>query len=277
MKIALGDQQVFYTAGATLETNTTSNPPPGQKTIVFLHGAGLDHSVWVMPSRYFARHGFRVVAPDLPKHGATSGPLLQDINAFAEWVVELLEALCIERCNLVGHSMGSLIAFALAAKHPARAERMALLGTASPMRVGEGLLSAAKDSDAAAYAMANTWSHSRDGKFGRSGQPGLWNMNTGLRLMQRCEAGVFHADLAACNAFDAEAIERVSQTPTLIIAGSKDQMTPVRVGHKLAERIDDTQTVLLPGSGHAMLSEQPNAVLDALAAFLMEGNPPTFN
>jgi len=270
MKIALGDQQVFYTTGATLASHTASSPVAGQKTIVFLHGAGLDHSVWVMPSRYFARHGFRVVAPDLPEHGATGGPLLHDIDGYATWVSELLEALQVERCHLVGHSMGSLITFAVAAKHPALIERMALLGTASPMRVGEGLLSAAEDSDAAAYAMANTWSHSRDGKFGRSGQPGLWNMNTGLRLMQRCKEGVFHADLTACNAFDAEAIDRVTQTPTLIIAGSKDQMTPVRVGHKLAERIDETQTVVLPGSGHAMLSEQPNAVLDALAAFLLE-------
>ena len=269
MKIELNGQSVFYTMGST---GAAAKIDPAAKNLVFVHGAGMDHSVWVMPSRYFARHGFNVVVPDLPQHGNSDGTLLTSIEAYADWLRDLLAALDIERCALIGHSMGSLITFATAARHPQLIEKIALLGTASPMPVGKGLLDAALDNDEAAYAMANTWSHSPTGKLGRSGQPGLWNLNTGLRLLQRGRDDVYHADLAACNAFNSEAFDAVSHCPALIIAGSKDQMTPPAGSVGLAQRIKETETVLLNGSGHSMLSEQPNAVLDALAGFLMDGS-----
>ena len=44
-----------------------------QKNVIFLHGAGMDHTVFVMPSRYFARHNFNVYAFDLPCHGLSEG------------------------------------------------------------------------------------------------------------------------------------------------------------------------------------------------------------
>lgn len=278
MKLTLHGESVFYSTGSARDRNlpqsaynTANNTAEHtDNALVFLHGAGMDHTVWVMPTRYFARHGFRVIAPDLPAHGASSGSPLTSIEAYADWLRDLLDALNLSRASLIGHSMGSLIAVATAAQHPERVDKLALLGTADPMRVGAGLLHAAQDNDAAAYAMANTWSHSATGKLGRSGQPGLWNLNTGLRLMQRSRAGVFHADLAACNAFDANRLDRVVDVNALVIAGSRDQMTPATKGHAMAKRIDRVTITQLPGSGHSMLSEQPNAVLDALAGFLVD-------
>ena len=46
---------------------------PSLPTIVFLHGAGFDHSVWMLLARSFAHHGFGVLAPDLPGHGRSAG------------------------------------------------------------------------------------------------------------------------------------------------------------------------------------------------------------
>src|ERR1700724_2509761 len=47
-----------------------------QPTIVLLHGAGFDHTIWALHSRWFAHHGFGVLAPDLPGHGRSSGTAL---------------------------------------------------------------------------------------------------------------------------------------------------------------------------------------------------------
>ena len=58
MRLEINGSPVFVGTGST---PIQSDRP----TIVFLHGAGMDHSVWLMPARYFARHGFNVVAPDL--------------------------------------------------------------------------------------------------------------------------------------------------------------------------------------------------------------------
>ncbi len=47
-------------------------------TIVLLHGAGFDHTTWALHSRWFAHHGFGVLAPDLPGHGRSGGAPLAD-------------------------------------------------------------------------------------------------------------------------------------------------------------------------------------------------------
>ena len=49
-------------------------------TVIFLHGAGLDHTCWQLASRWFAWHGHSVLAVDLPGHGRSSGapPCLKD-------------------------------------------------------------------------------------------------------------------------------------------------------------------------------------------------------
>ena len=48
-----------------------------QPTIAFLHGGGMDHTVWALQTRWFAHHGRNVLALDLPGHGRSEGPALQ--------------------------------------------------------------------------------------------------------------------------------------------------------------------------------------------------------
>src|SRR5438874_3683443 len=77
-------------------------------TIVFVHGAAHDHSVWALQSRYFAYHGRNVLAIDLPGHGRSSGPPLPSVEAIADWLAALLDAAQVRQAALVGHSFGSL-------------------------------------------------------------------------------------------------------------------------------------------------------------------------
>src|SRR3981081_3291586 len=91
-----------------------------QPTILLLHGAGFDHTTWALHSRWFAHHGYGVLAPDLPGHGRSSGAPLPAIADMADWTAALLDAAGAAKARLVGHSMGSLIALETAARHPAR-------------------------------------------------------------------------------------------------------------------------------------------------------------
>src|ERR1700743_1489864 len=79
-------------------------------TAVFLHGAGFDRTTWALHSRWFAHHGFAVLAPDLPGHGEATGPVLKSIGEMADWTAALLPAAGAKPAYLIGHSMGSLIA-----------------------------------------------------------------------------------------------------------------------------------------------------------------------
>src|ERR1700744_5905542 len=89
-------------------------------TVVLLHGAGFDHSTWALHSRWFAHHGFSVLAPDLPGHGRSAGPALQSIADMADWTAALLDSARAAKAQLIGHSMGSLIALETAARYPAK-------------------------------------------------------------------------------------------------------------------------------------------------------------
>ena len=240
----------------------------GRPAAVFIHGAGMDHSVWVMPARYFARNGLNVLAPDLPGHGRSEGPAQTSIADMAAWVVRAMDVAGLDSAAVVGHSMGALVAYALAAQHPSRCRALALLGPSAPMPVTDLLLNAAEDNDHAAIDMANTWSHSPQAKLGANQNPGMWMLGGGERLLEKASPGVFHADLNACNDFDPDADAGPVRCPALVIVGEADQMTPVRAGIAVSERLAEAKLLRLPGCGHAMLSERPNEVLDALISIV---------
>src|SRR3981189_2714300 len=58
-------------------------------TTLLLHGAGFDHTPWALHSRWFAHHGFGVLAPDLPGHGRSAGAPLPTIAEMADWTAPL--------------------------------------------------------------------------------------------------------------------------------------------------------------------------------------------
>lgn len=251
--------------------NGSGHPAADAASVVFVHGAGMDHTVWALPARYFARRGLRVAAIDLPGHGRSNGPPLDSVAAMSEWLDPVLRELGIDRAAIVGHSMGSLVAYHFAWSNPDRCRALALLGTSAPMPVTDPLMNAARDNHHAAFDMANTWSHST-GTLGANANPGIWMLGAGERLLERSRPGVFHADLTACNGFDAGS--GTVECPCLVIVGDDDMMTPARAGLDVAASLPDANIVRLSGCGHAMLNERPNEVLDALIPILMDPDHP---
>src|SRR6201993_4908219 len=93
-------------------------------TAVFIHGAQNDHSVWILQTRYFAHHGFNVLAVDLPGHGRRQGAAKASVEALADWLLALLDAAGVQSAALFGHSMGSLIALEASHKAPQRVSHL---------------------------------------------------------------------------------------------------------------------------------------------------------
>jgi pimeloyl-ACP methyl ester carboxylesterase len=233
--------------------------------IVLLHGAGFDHTIWALHSRWFAHHGFGVLAPDLPGHGRSGGEALSTIADMADWTAALLEAAGVSKAKLVGHSMGSLIALEAAARHPTKVSALSLIGTAATMTVGPDLLKAAEANDHAAIDMVSIWGLGFQAGLGGSLAPGLW-MHTGAqRVLEQCRRGVLFNDLFACNAYQgALAAAAAITVPATLVLGERDMMTPARAGKALAAAIPNSRTVVLPGAGHMMMVERPDELLAAL-------------
>ncbi len=235
--------------------------------IVFIHGAGLDHTCWGLQSRWFAWHGWSVLAVDLPAHGRSGGAPLTSIAALGDWVLALLTAAGLEQAALVGHSMGAVIALETAAKAPQRVTQLGLLGIASAMPVHPNLLAAAREAPAKAYAMMTGWCFANAAKIGGNTAPGMWMTGSARALFDRNAPGVLAADLAACSAWSTgrDSAARI-QAPTLLVLGAQDVMTPAKKGQELAAAIPAAKIMVLPTSGHMMMHEAPDATLDALIA-----------
>jgi pimeloyl-ACP methyl ester carboxylesterase len=253
-------------------------------TVVLIHGAQHDHSVWALQSRYLAHHGLNVLAVDLPGHRRSEGPPLPSIRSMANWLHRLLDTLTVERALFAGHSMGSLVALEAAAMRPARASGLVLFATAVPMRVSDTLLDAAANREAEAIDMVNQWSHSTLAAKPSCPAPGFWLHGMNQRLMQRISSGsdapVFSIDFTACNQYGNEQYgdehgsglqaAAAIRCPARIVAGRRDVMTPASRLRALTAALESSgmpvDTVMLD-CGHAMLAEQPDACLDALFSF----------
>jgi len=147
--------------------------------------------------------------------------------------------------------------------------RIALVGTAFPMRVSPELIEATKTRESEAHLMINHWSHSALAHYPSNPGPGFWVAGGHLRLMQRQKPGVLHADFAACDAY-ASGLERAAQVkcPALFLLGRLDAMTPARAGRELARAVPSSIVKTLGDSGHNLMGEKPDEILDALAEFL---------
>lgn len=267
MKLDLsGHRSYCYTGGRPLA--------PERPTVVFIHGAGHDHSVWSLQTRYFVSHGWNVLAPDLPGHGSSDGPALASIEALADWVLALVAGVGCRRVMLAGHSMGSLIALEAAARAPERITQLGLIGTAFPMKVSPALLATARETPQAAIDLVNTFSLSTIAAKPSFPAPGAWLHGGQRALMRRmqgqAEAGglnLFAHDFAICDAY-AGGLQAAAavRCPAALVLGRRDSMTPPRAARELGEALRATVTTL--PAGHSLMAEAPDGVLAALRALL---------
>lgn len=238
---------------------------PDLPAVVLIHGAGLDHSVWALQSRWLAHHGRNVLAVDLPGHGRSAGAPLRSIPEMADFVVRLLDAAGIAQAALIGHSMGSFVALEAARRHPARIRALGLIGTAAAMPVHPDLLAAAEANSPDAIAMLTIWGTGFAAGIGGCRAPGMWMSGGAEAVWHRAAPGVLHTDLAACDAYkEAPLAAAAVSCPVAIVQGGSDIMTPLRSTHMLTKAMPAATLTVLHGAGHMLLSERPDEVMAAL-------------
>lgn len=267
MKLTVNNATAYcYTGGKPFN--------PAQPTIVFIHGVVNDHSVWALQSRYFANHGWNVLAVDLPGHCRSEGEAPASVEAAAIFIAGLLDAAGVQRAALVGHSWGSLIALETAGQLKERISHLVLVGTAYPMKVSQPLLEAALNEPEKALHMVNVFSRS---SLAPPVAPGSWIFSSNLALGRRVlasstQTNVFHRGFSACNDYanGEQAMEQVT-CPVLFLLGATDQMTTPKAAQTLIAKAKSSgkmHTVQMLPVGHHQMTETPEATLSALKDFL---------
>jgi pimeloyl-ACP methyl ester carboxylesterase len=270
MKFTVNGHETYaYTGGKPFN--------PAQPTVIFIHGVVNDHSVWILQSRYLAHHGWNVLALDLPGHCRSAGEAPATVEAGADFIRDVLDALGLERAALVGHSWGSLIAMEAAARLKDRISHLVLVGTASPMKVSPILLELSQNAPRKALEMVNVFSRATLAAPPSALGPGTWVYGANLALGQRVinsnpHVNVFHRGFVACDSYrGGEAAMAAITCPVLFVNGAQDQMTTPRAAQPLiqaARTHGKTVSVTTVPMGHHQMNESPEETLAALRSFL---------
>ncbi|GEM44971.1 alpha/beta fold hydrolase [Deinococcus cellulosilyticus] len=257
--------------------------------LVLLHGTAID-SAWLSYGRHldhFARH-FHVFAPDFPGYGLSSDPQKRhQTRELAEFLLEFLDALNLQKSRVVAFSMGGAIALQVALRHPERFERLVLVDSFGlfgrihvPWIPRLGIR-------AEKFALW-LWDLSRK-------HPGFLALILKLlvihnpRLVTRELLSELQSEMNNPETFlrwlqselgwtryTTNMYEDLPnlQVPTLLVHAQHDRVTPASRTHFAVKKIKNAKHIIIPRSGHWVMREQPetwrSSVLDFLLSDLVD-------
>ena len=243
---------------------------PKKPTVVFVHGSGLDHRSWALQARWFAFHGFSVLAPDLPGHSLSEGEPLKSIESMGKWLVKAIKHSGAENVHLVGHSQGFLVALEAAILLEDKLKSLTAVASASAIPVNESLVDTAQKNTKEAADMLLRWGFGSRSHSGSSAVPGMQPIGIGRQIMS---SNPLAEDLLACNKYkNGINCAKNIKAPSNVIVATEDKNTPYKFGLELAELLG-AETITVSGAGHMLPIEAPKSTLDAIKSFILQTNP----
>jgi pimeloyl-ACP methyl ester carboxylesterase len=228
--------------------------------LVLIHSAGGDHLSW--PAELRRLPGFRVITPDLPGHGKTTGPGRQSVQDYARDIVEFINVVGLSRAVFVGHAMGGAISLALALDYPDRVAGIGLISSGPTLPIPSSVIENAANLSTLPLAIRN-----------------LLEMSLGSQTPDTLKGIVFKRfaetrqtllldDLLACNKFNVADRLNAIRAPVLVVCGTEDKLTPLRFSQLLSSKIPGAALQTMEGAGHMLVVEQPGRLAKLISVFL---------
>lgn len=255
------------------------------RPLVLLHGITLRHDVWAPQLRELADR-YRVIAVDLRGHGeSTAGSDGYGLPRLADDLASLLEALDLHDAVVVGHSMGGMTAMQFCGQHPeVLADRVAGLifvatrahqvlppyvdrGARSLVARGQGVLDAGRTLPARSTTTRNV------ARLAFGDHPSPKAVSIVAEMGESIAPQALLPSVAGLIEHDAREALRRTHTPSLVIVGTRDLLTPVPSASHLAHLLPRSELVVLPRAGHQLMQERPAEVAELIDDFV-SGLPP---
>jgi len=260
--------------GLTYRVQVTGDGPP----LLLLHGFTGSGDSWAPLVPFFAAR-YRTIAPDLVGHGETDAPADPEryrMERCVEDLVAILDALAVDRCHVLGYSMGGRVALHLALAVPERVWTLVLVG-ASPgipdpaeraARVKQDEALAAYIEQAGIAAFVERWEQLPLFATQKRLPEAVRAAIRAQRLRNRPE-GLANSLRGMGAGAQVPLVDRLHEVamPCLLMAGELDEKYRRLVG-EMAERMPRAETAIVAGAGHAVHVEQPEAFLQRVFAFL---------
>ncbi len=239
--------------------------------VVLIHGVGLDQSIW-SDQRNVLSKDHTVITYDIYGHGDSAlSKQLVTLDVFSEQLLGVLDHFELERADIVGFSIGSLIAETFCLAHPDRVDRMGVLNGVFDRSPEEGAgvrqrLEVAKSEGPSAIinAAVERW-------FSPEFQEARPDVISAVR--KRLESNDPEGFLPAYGIFahiDDQIAERIGEikADVLVMTGTLDTGSTPAMAYRLAERLDNARVEILEGGRHMMPVENADYVSAVLSDFL---------
>ena len=260
-------RRTSLSSGVTLEVAEQGRGP----AVLFLHGVtdswrSFERILPLLPAE------LRAIVPSQRGHGESDRPADgYDIERLADDAHALLDAAGVERATVVGHSMGSIVAQALAAAHPERVERLVLVGSATRFDIPEvrelaGAVEQLHDAVPPTFA--------REFQLSTIHRPIPDDfLETVVRECLKAPLRVWQQALAGILRFSADALLPRIDMPTLIVWGDRDGIAPRSEQQRLLQGIRRASLHVFEDTGHATHWERPERFVEQLLAFVRPERP----
>jgi 3-oxoadipate enol-lactonase len=260
--IKVGDRDVYY-----------RDDGAGQPAL-FIQGLGVDHRGWAPVCAPLSKR-FRCISFDNRDVGRSSQvEAPYDVVGMAGDALGLLDALEIERADVVGVSMGGVIAQEIAIRHPERVRKLALVSTYTSgdprgTAIFEGQALLRRTLSREEYCRTTFWSVYTYDDYGREGFIDEMVRRTAGNDLWQPQAAYERHVRAVLSANTESRLKRIA-APTLIVSGADDILTPMRFQTLMAREIPDNRLRIVEGAGHGMIWSHPERVVEELGAFLAD-------
>jgi pimeloyl-ACP methyl ester carboxylesterase len=227
-------------------------------TIIFVHGSGGCADIW----RYQTAHFPDSHAVNLPGH--PHGPVLKSVDECVDWLRKYLKERGCKDVVLAGHSFGGAIALTYALKYPQELKGIVIIGSGARLRVHSMFLTPCEE---AIMGNPQKWYRLVEEMCRSTPADYKWEI---IEKQKATGPAVMLNDFLCCDRFDI--MDRVHEitSPTLIICGESDVMTPVKYANYLGTKIANSRVVIVPGARHFVFAEKPEVVNKAIDDFLRE-------
>ncbi len=230
----------------------------GEK-ILFIHGSGWNTHMWHNQKDYLAT-AMEVILIDLPGHGMSAGEGCESVEEYRDTVYKTMKESSIEKPYIAGHSLGGAIAQSLSLAYPDIIKGIILIGTGAKLKVLPQIL------EGIVNYPEKTVKDIVDLAF--SVQTSQKLKNQALNEMMKCRTEVTLQDFRACDGFNIIGSISSITTPSLIICGTDDALTPPKYSLYLKNAIKDSRLITVEDAGHMVMLEKPEEVNRAIEQFI---------
>ena len=243
--------------------------PRGDTPTILVHPVGMDLTYW--GNQIEALHSSHdLVAYDLPGNGNTPGTSANwTFDAAVATLAQVLASTGAERANVVGISIGGMIAQAFALAHPQAVQSLVLIATASTFPEHERSFALGRAETARMNGMAAIIPPTLDRWFTpetKARRPDI--LDRVRKSMLADDPAIYAAMWDMIAGLDFAPRLGEIRCPTLIMTGETDPICPPGVARALQAGIPGSQLAIVPHAAHMCILEQPCFINERLAAFL---------